>query len=89
MAPVGLKFFTGGKYKMERYIFRKSEEEPPRWTWHVKPGVLQLDEAWSLLAATGTSSGHRYKSGESISCKSGDNYSCKSGDNYSSNSLDS
>ena len=86
MAPVGLKFFTGAKIK----IFRKTEakEAAPRWTWDVKPGVVQLGEAWSLQAARGTS-GHRHKSGESIISKPGDNYSCKSGDNLSSKSGDS
>ena len=88
MAPVGLKFFTAAKFKMERKIIRKTEEAAPRWTWDVKPGVVQLGEAWSLQAARGTS-GHRPKSGESISCKFGDNYSSKSGDSYSCKSEDS
>ena len=87
MAPVGLKFFTGAKFKMERKIFRKTEEAAPSWTWDVKPGVVQLGEAWSLQAARATS-GHRHKSGESIISKSGDNYSCNSGDNLSSKSGD-
>ena len=104
MAPLGLKFFTSAKFKMERKIFRKSEEAAPSWTWDVKPGVVQLGEAWSLQAARGTS-GHTYKAGKSISSKPGDsyrsksgdiysskpedNYSCKPGDNYSSKSEDS
>ena len=88
MAPVGLKFFTGTKFKMERKIFRKTEEAAPSWTWDVKPGVVQLGEAWSLQAARGTS-GHRHMSGESISCKFGDNYSSKSGDSHSCKSEDS
>ena len=92
MAPVGLKFFTGAKIK----IFRKTEEAAPSWTWDVKPGVVQLGEAWSLQAAKGHS-GYRYKSGESIiskpedsySSKSGNSYSSKCGDSYSCNSEDS
>ena len=82
MAPVGLKFFTSGKFKMEKKIFRKTEEAPPRWTWDVKPGVVQLGEAWSLQAARGTS-GNRDKSEDIKSCMSEDSYSCKSEDSYS------
>ena len=77
---MGLKFFKGAKFKMERKIFRKSEEASPKWTWDVKPGVVQLGEAWSLQAARGTS-GHRHKSG--------DNYSSRSEDSYSGSDTDS
>ena len=87
MAPVGLRFFTSGKFKMERKIFRKTGEALPSWTWEWdgNPGVVQLGEAWSLQAARG-SSGHRHKSGESISSKSGDSYISKPEDSYSSKS---
>ena len=87
MAPLGLKFFKDAKFKMERKGFRKTEKAAPIWTWDVKPGVVQLGEAWSLQAAK-EHSGYTYKSGESIRCKSGDNYSSKSEDSYSSKPWD-